>query len=162
MSLPPGAYNAFDVSYACYPYFSPVGYVTLYIIERRRAACAEPAPVSIYSVQHADVFDEHTRTTNQYFQTLFPTAPFHRRTLPAELASDFFLLGTYAYGSMSETLALPRETLAALRDRVITYCELLETVTAGARTGDLHYLLAFNPDLRDARQHIFVLSLIHI
>ena len=52
----PVSYNADSVCFACYPYVSPVGYKTLYILERDASQGKGNISERIHTLQHADVF----------------------------------------------------------------------------------------------------------
>ena len=119
MTLPAPGYNTAGTSYACFPFFSPVGYLTLYVVVRQQSLLATEVTLTVHTLQHAEVFDAATLATNQYFRCLFPTATFLEHRFPTELASDFHLLGAYAYGTLDTSFLVSQETLAALRDRAL-------------------------------------------
>ena len=72
ITLPPATYNAHGVCFACYPYVSPVGYKTLYILERDSSHGKANISLRIHTLQHADVFDEYTRKTTHFLPKHFP------------------------------------------------------------------------------------------
>ena len=69
-----------------------------------------------------------------FFAQAFPSAVFVNHVLPTEYASDLYLLAAYAYGSFTSILHLPRDSLAAFRDRCVQYCQLLETIVVAGDT----------------------------
>ena len=85
ITLPPATYNAHGVCFACYPYVSPVGYKTLYILERDSSQGTVHISLRIHTLQHADVFDEHTRKTTHFLPKHFPqpfsSLTFYQKTM---------------------------------------------------------------------------------
>ena len=71
ITLPPVSCTRASVCFACYPYVSPVGYKTLYILERDSSQGAAHTSLRIHTLQHADVFDEHTRKTTHFLPKRF-------------------------------------------------------------------------------------------
>ena len=154
-SLPKPVYNEASSSYVCFPYFSPVGYLTLYVIKRTLAHENDDPRTAIIVLQHADVYDEHTRTTTAYLSSCFPTADIHTHTFPKEHASDFTLLAAYAATERFPNYEVPDEILADLRARTLTYVETLERYGASSDSSSVEQLLMKNDELRNARQECF-------
>ena len=154
-SVAPPAYSADNFAYVCYPYFSPVGYLTLYVLQYERRHIHDDPRLQLLVLQHADVFDDHTRQTTAHLRKCFPNAEVRHITLPKEQASDFGLLCAFAVASVSSELHLTNELLTDLRTAVLHYCEALEGIAATAHTPSLSDLLLHHVDLQEARRKCF-------
>ena len=73
-SVSPPTYSADNFAYVCYPYFSPVGYLTLYVLQYERLHIHDDPRRQLFVLQHADVFDDHTRQTTARLRSCFPNA----------------------------------------------------------------------------------------
>ena len=91
-----------------------MGYLTLYVIKRTLPHENDDPRTAIIVLQHADVYDEHTRTTTTYLRSCFPTADIHNHTFPKEHASDFTLLAALAATARFPNYEVPDEILAEL------------------------------------------------
>ena len=154
-SLPPPPYSEQNTSSVCFPYFSPVGYLTFYILKRTRAQFNDDPHTKLLVLQHADVYDEHTRTTTSHFRQCFPTASVEFHTLPQEQVSDFSLLATFAADSISEDHGISNDLLTQVRGAVMSYVETLEPLAAKATNASLHELLRNKAELRVVRDACF-------
>ena len=154
-SLPAPTYSNDNVSYVCFPYYSPVGYLTLYVVKRTRLHKNDDPIYELTLLQHADVYDDETRATTRHLRACFPNATLQRVTLPKEQASDFALLATYAVAPSSPTFSVSTDLLAQLRKTAVTYTELLEHSAATARNENLRDLLEDHADLQHAKSACF-------
>ena len=154
-SLPPPPFNTENTSYVCFPYYSPVGYLTLYILKRTRVHPNDDPTTQLVVLQHADVYDEHTRTTTAHFRRCFPSAQLEVYILPPEQVSDFSLLASLATQSISSEQPISNELLTQIRRAVMSYVEALEPLAAKATTAALQDLLNENTELRMARDACF-------
>ena len=111
--------------------------------------------MTLMVLQHADVYDEHTRSTTIHFRRSFPTAECTNVTLPTDQRSDFSLLAVFAAQSLSEDMLMSNALLTQLRTDVISYVEALETLATKATTASLQDLLDKNIELRDLRDSCF-------
>ena len=73
-------YNNASVSSICFPYFSPFGYLTLYVIKRISAHENDDPNTEISVLQHADIYDEHTKATTAHLRACFPRAEVRVKT----------------------------------------------------------------------------------
>ena len=103
-----------------------MGYLTLYVVKRTSVHVHDDPKLELILLQHADIYDEHTRTTTAHLQSCFPTAAVHYITFPKEQASDFTLLVAYAAACTSSAFQITDKLLADTRTAVLTYIELLE------------------------------------
>ena len=129
-SLPAPSYNSASFSSVCFPYFSPVGYLTLYVIKRILSHKNDDPKTELHILQHADIYDEHTRTTTTYLRSCFPRAEIYRKTFEKKYASDFMLLAAYAAIEAFPSYDLPDAILEDLRTRTLKYVETLERYAA--------------------------------
>ena len=136
LSLPTPDYSSTNESFVCYPYYSPVGYLSLYVLKRTRRQANDDPEQTLSILQHADIYDEHTRATTSCLRACFPTATVHYITLPQEQASDFALLASYAAATTTAAYVLPNELLSRLRDNALTYTSYLEQTAATAQTSN--------------------------
>ncbi|MEC8143365.1 MAG: hypothetical protein VX071_07690, partial [Candidatus Thermoplasmatota archaeon] len=154
-TLPTPEYNSNNESFVCYPYYSPVGYLTLYVLKRTRRQVNDDPEQELTILQHADVYDEHSRATTSCLQACFPTATVHSITLPREQASDFALLASYAAVTTKPAYILPNELLSRLRDNAVAYTNYLEQTAATAHNEHLQHLLNNNEKLQEARDGFY-------
>ena len=159
-------YNSASFSSICFPYFSPVGYLTLYVIRRSLAHENDDPKMEILVLQHADIYDEHTKATTAHLCSCFPRAELRTKLFAKKHASDFTLLAAYAATERFPDYDVSDEVLADLRARVLTYVETLEGYAATSDSSSVQHLLTTNAELKSARQQCFVslfpLSVSHI
>ena len=154
-SLPAPVYNEAFFNYVCYPYFSPVGYLTLYVLQRTLHHSNDDPTLTLFTLQHAHVYDEHTRATTAHLRTCFPTAILRDINFPKEQASDFTLLAAYAACLTTPGFKVTDLVLTDLRATVLTYIETLERHAATASTTAVESLLSTQPELENARDNCF-------
>ena len=152
VSVSPPTFSPDNFAYVCYPYFSPVGYLTLSVLQYERLHIHDDPRRQLFVLQHADVFDDHTRQTTANLRKCFPNSEVRHITLPKEQASDFALLCAFAVAAVSAEVHLTNELLTDLRSTMLDYCETLESIAATANTPSLSDLLLNHVDLHEARR----------
>ena len=112
--------------------------------------------MEILVLQHADIYDEHTKATTAHLCSCFPRAELRTKLFAKKHASDFTLLAAYAATERFPDYDVSDEVLADLRARVLTYVETLEGYAATSDSSSVQHLLTTNAELKSARQQCFV------
>ena len=60
------SFSSQSQAYVCYPYFSPVGYLTLFVLRFLSSPPNDNPKLELSALQHADIYDEDTRATTSY------------------------------------------------------------------------------------------------
>ena len=149
------AFSSDNRSFVGYPYFSPVGYFTLFVVKLLRSHPNDDPTRELLLLQHADIHDEDTRSITTHLRSCFPSASWRRILSPKEQASDLTLLILFAAANIMEDFQVPNNLLAQARSDILAYVELLEGVAATATTPNVHTLLATHSELRRARETCF-------